>query len=248
MHHRARERDGVRISARRLARYDGAAGISQAERLRHLVERLAHRVVDGGTERDVIAPATHVHEHRVAARHERHHRRRREVRRADLVRVQMALEVVHADERHVLRPGSPFRERHAHHKRAHKARRVGDGHGIEIAPAQARHAQAGSRRVQAFVAHAADGLDVLAAGDLRHHAAEARMEVDLRGHDVGHKNALAVHDGRSRFVAGRFDGEDERAGRIERRNLAGRMRFECSLAQFFSRSGTGRALCIDFAR
>ena len=194
VHHGTRERDGVRVALGRLARDDGTARIAQAQRLRHLVERLAHRVVDGSAQRFVVAPALHMHEQRVAARHERHHRGRLEIGRADLVRVQVAFQMVHA-----------------HHERTHEPRRVRHGNGIQIAPGQTFDAQRGSSHVEALVAHAADSLDVLAASDLGHHAAEARMEVDLRGHDVGDKRAVAVDDGGRRLVAGRFDGEDEGA-------------------------------------
>ena len=73
-----------------------------------------------------------MHEHRVAARHERHHGGRLEVRRADLVRVQVALKVIHADERLAGAPSRALRERDAHHERTHEAGRVGDGHGVEV--------------------------------------------------------------------------------------------------------------------
>ena len=152
-----------------------------------------------------------MHEQRVAARHERHHRGRLEIGRADLVRVQVAFQMVHADERLAGRPRGALRERNAHHERTHEPRRVRHGNGIQIAPGQTFDAQRGSSHVEALVAHAADSLDVLAASDLGHHAAEARMEVDLRGHDVGDKRAVAVDDGGRRLVAGRFDGEDEGA-------------------------------------
>ena len=36
------------------------------------------------------------------------------------------------------------------------------------------------------------------------HLAEARVKINLRSHHVGHQVALAVHDGGSRLVAGRF--------------------------------------------
>ena len=152
-----------------------------------------------------------MYEQRVAARHERHHRGRLEIGRADLVRVQVAFEVVDSDERQASRPCRTLRERDPHHERAHEARRVRHGNGIQIAPGQTFDAQRGSSHVETLVAHAADSLDVLAAGDLGHHTAEARMEVDLRGHDVGDERAVAVDDGGRRLVAGRFDGEDEGA-------------------------------------
>ena len=211
MHHGAGELDGLRVALGTLRRHHRAARVTQAECLGHLVERLAHRVVDGGAQHAVIAPAAHVHEHSVSAADQGNHRRRGEIGRTDLVGVHMALKVVHTHQRLVGSPGRALGERHAHHQRTHQARRVRDAHTVKVGPGQTLHAKALRRNVQAFVAHAADGLDVLAAGDLGNHAAEAGMEVDLACHHVGKQVALAVDDCCRRLIAGTFDSQDERA-------------------------------------
>ena len=60
-------------------RDDGATGIAQAQRLGHLVEGLAHGVVERLTEHLVVAPCLYVHEHGVPARDKREDERRLEV-------------------------------------------------------------------------------------------------------------------------------------------------------------------------
>ena len=44
-------------------------------------------------------------------------------------------------------------------------------------------------------------------GDLRHHAAEARVQVGLRGDDVGENPWLIGEDGSGGFIAGCFQSE-----------------------------------------
>ena len=73
VHHGARELDGLRVALGALRRHHGAARVAQAERLGHLVERLAHRIVDGGAQHAVIAPAAHMHEHGVSAADQGNH-------------------------------------------------------------------------------------------------------------------------------------------------------------------------------
>ena len=152
-----------------------------------------------------------MHEHGVSAADQGNHRRRGEIGRADLICVHVAFKVVHAHQRLVGGPGSALGERHAHHQRTRQARRVRDAHAVKVCPGQTLHAQALRRNVQAFVAHAANGLDMLAAGDLGDHAAEAGMKVDLACHHVGKQVSLAVDDGGCRLVARAFDGQDKRA-------------------------------------
>ena len=105
---------------------------------------------------------------------------------------------------------------------AHEPGGVRHGDGRKIAKPQARHAQIARGHVEALVADAADGLDVLAAGDFGDDSAEAGVEVDLARNHVGGEMPLAVDDRGGRLVARRLDGEDERARRPLR--LAFRLR------------------------
>ena len=207
MQHGARELDGRCVALRRIARDDRSARISEPQRFCHLVERLAHGIVYRRAQRDVVAPSAHMHEHGVAARHERNDSRRFEIRCADLVGIQMPLEMVHADEGNIQRPSSTLRKRDSHDERAHETRCVRDGNGIQIAPTQTAAARTdGSRTIiqpscnQGFLAHAADSLDVLAARNLGNDAPKTRMEIDLRCHDIRKKIARTVDDCGSRLV------------------------------------------------
>ena len=113
--------------------------------------------------------------------------------------------MVHHDEGDVGAPGRALGEGHAHHERAHAPRRVGDRHGVQVAPAEARSPQARRSDVERLVAHAADGLDMLAAGDLGHDAAIDSVQVGLRKDLIGQHLAPVAHEGDSRFITGRFD-------------------------------------------
>ena len=121
--------------------------------------------------------------------------------------------MVDAHERLAGSVGKALGEGDANHERAHQARALCHAHGGKLAGGNGsilktkRCCGILERRIHDTHNH----LDVFARGDLGHHAAEARMEVDLRGHDVGDKRAVAVDDGGRRLVAGRFDGEDEGA-------------------------------------
>src|SRR5260370_3666759 len=50
-------------------------------------------------------------------------------------------------------------------------------------------------------------LEVIAGRELRYHAAELLVQVDLRVDDVGEDAAAVFHDGDGRFVAAGFDAE-----------------------------------------
>ena len=62
--------------------------------------------------------------------------------------------------------------------------------------------------VERLVAHAADGLDVLARGKLGHDAAVEPVQGDLRRDAVGQDGSSVLHDGDGSLVAGGFHGED----------------------------------------
>ena len=61
---------------------------------------------------------------------------------------------------------------------------------------------------QGLVDHRQDALDVGPRGDLRHHAAEAAVQIVLRSHHGGEHFQPIGHDRRRRLVAGGFQGED----------------------------------------
>ena len=118
--------------------------------------------------------------------------------------------MVHADKGLVGAPRRTLGESDADHQRANQTRRNRGAYGVEVGPGELRQAKVGRRNIEALVAQAADGLDVLAAGYLGHHTAEARMEIDLRGNHIGDQVSIAIDDSGGGFVARAFDGYDKR--------------------------------------
>ena len=57
--------------------------------------------------------------------------------------------------------------------------------------------------------HGNNGAEMLAAGQLRHHAAIARMRRDLRSDDGGNCACAPLHNRRGGFVARAFNAENE---------------------------------------
>ncbi len=76
----------------------------------------------------------------------------------------------------------------------------GDGDRIDLVPVE----RLGDDR--------GDQLEVSAARDLRHDAAEARVQLRLARDDVRDDLAVVVDDGRGRLVAARLDAEDHAVG------------------------------------
>ena len=214
--HRTRKADGLGVSLRGEPGDGRAAGISQPKRLGDLVERLADGVVDGGAEHLVAAPLTHVDEHGVAARDEARHKRRREVRRLEEVGKEVALEVMAGDERKSGGNAEALGKGHAHHEGADEAGTRSDADGGEVGWGKRVAAKVGASAREHLLEDAHDGLGVLARGNLGHHAAKARVEVDLGGHDARAHGSVGVDDGHGGLVAAALDGKDEGACRLER--------------------------------
>ena len=138
------------------------------------------------------------------------HERRLDLGVGEHVREDVPLEVVHADERQPGRHREPLRVRDAHHERADEPGPVRDRDRVESREGSGPSSpSAAPARSQRLVDDADDRLGVLAARDLGHDAAEARVEVDLARDDVGEQLAPAAHDRGGGLVARRLDREDE---------------------------------------
>jgi hypothetical protein len=123
----------------------------------------------------------------------------------------MPLQVVHAQHRLVQRRAQGTGHARAHQQRPGQARAAGVGHHIHLARAAARLGSTWVRQRQ----HAPD---VVAAGQLGHHAAIGLVHVDLAvqrmGQQSGHTGPRCRHQGHTGFVAGRFDAQHQACGRI----------------------------------
>ena len=118
--------------------------------------------------------------------------------------VDVALEVVDPDERHVVDPGERLGEVDADQQRAGQARSVGDRDRVDVVPGRAG---VGPRLVE----DRHDPAQVGAGGDLGHDPAGRGVERDLRGDDVGVDPPAVLDQRDARLVARRFDGEDQPA-------------------------------------
>ena len=212
VHHGAREVDGARVALGGKPADHRTSGIAQPQRLGHLVKGLAHGVVDGGAQDLVVAPAAHVGEQGVAAGDQACHEGGLEVRRLEEVGEKVPLEVMHRDERHARCGAEPLCKRDTHNERTNKAGACGDAHGREVGRGQRVAAEVRAGLCHGLLVDAHDRLDMLAAGNLGHHTAKARVEVDGGGDHARAHGAVRVHHGHGRLVAGGLDREDQVAG------------------------------------
>jgi hypothetical protein len=99
----------------------------------------------------------------------------------------MTPEVIHAGER--ARPGSrqALGDADPHQQATCEARTTGDGQEVEIVVAD-------TGAFEGRVQDVREAFEVVAGGELGHHAAEFRVEVDLGVDDVGEDAAAISHD------------------------------------------------------
>ena len=111
--------------------------------------------------------------------------------------------MIDADERHACGIGEALGKRHAHHERAHQSGSLGNGDSGELVRRQhpAGKTERGRCLPERGIDHACDHLDVLARGDLGHHAAEPCVKINLGRYLVGKQRAVGIHDGNGGLVA-----------------------------------------------
>ena len=90
----------------------------------------------------------------------------------------VAFEMVDGDQRQAGGKGQRLGVGDAHQQRAGKSGAAGDGDGVQVGEGDAGLGERGPD-------HGDDGAQMLAAGQLRHHAAVARVCGDLRGNNRG---------------------------------------------------------------
>ena len=114
------------------------------------------------------------------------------------------MEVVDGDEREPARPRDRLRGREADEQRPDQPRPLRDRDAVDVVERDAR-------LPERLAQHRHDQLEVTARGDLRDDAAEARVELGLRGDDAGADGPVLLDEGRGRLVAGGLDPEDHEA-------------------------------------
>jgi hypothetical protein len=181
------------------------AGERQPEHPRHLVERLARRVVDRLPERlDGSRDRWHDEQRRVTARDEQRDARFRQVAVREPIHRDVRGEMVDAVQRFAHRDRIRLRRRDADQQRAGQSRTRGDGDCVDVGPLDPRIGERPvHRRLHRF--------EMRAAGDFRYDAAEACVLLDARRECVG-EQLRAAHDADAGLVARRLDAEYERRG------------------------------------
>ena len=154
--------------------------------------------------------SAHLDQERVSTRHDQRdqrERRRLALRLAGIGQpagVHVALEVVDRHQRLAVRPGQRLGEVDAHEQRAREPGAVRDRDAVHVG-----HGDAGRR--EGLVQHGHDPAQVGPGRHLGDDAAGRRVERDLAGHDVGVDPAAVLDERDPGLVAGRLDGEQQRA-------------------------------------
>ena len=148
--------------------------------------------------------------------------------------IDVALEMVDADQRQAVHPCQRLGQRAADQQRAHQTGALRHRQAVEIAEA---HAGLGQRLLD----DRHDDLDVPPRGELRHHAAVGRVDVVLRGdHARQHAPAVDEHGGR-RLVARALDPEHELPHPGSPYSLAPRLPKFRAIASAETKGDAGRA-------
>ena len=207
MQHRARQGKDARAPRLGQPRKQGPARVRQAEQLGALVEGLAGGIVQGFAEQFVLADAGDLHQLRMPAGDEqRDERKGRRVGREQR-RKQMPLEVMDRDRRPLEHQGQRLGEGAADEQRAGQSRTARVGHRIDVGQ---RFSGLFQRRPQ----QGYDAANMVARGELGHHAAVVGMHRHLRMQVVREQAGRAVVERQAGLVAGGFDTEDQHRGAI----------------------------------
>ena len=176
-HARDGERERLGVALAREPVDLGAAGVAEPEQPRALVERLADGVVDRAAGHGERAARADVEQQRVAAAREQAEERRLERVGLEVERRDVPVQVVDRRERKPPRPRERLRRGDADEQRADEARAARDADEVDVVERRVRLAE----RLPDDRQHE---LEVPPRRDLRHDAAEARVELGLRGDDV----------------------------------------------------------------
>ena len=177
-----------------------AARVRQAEQFGGFIEGFARRVIHAFAQQHIIAYAAHGHKLSVAARYQQGDEGEGGFVGRQQRRKQMAFKVVDGDDWFVQGEGQRVGIARTGQKRAAQPRPLGEGHRVDVGIVFARVAQAGTGQRH-------EAADVVAAGQLGHHAAVFGVHGHLGVQGVGEQSAFAVVKGDAGFVAGRFDTE-----------------------------------------
>ncbi len=126
----------------------GPARIPESQQLRHFVIRLARRVVSRPSDQLVAARLGHEVQARVAAGNDQHRGGHRQLAVLEHERLDVAREVMDADDWPLERRGRGLRERHADEERPDESRALRDRQRVDVGQPQPASASARSTTPQ----------------------------------------------------------------------------------------------------
>ena len=143
-------------------------------------------------------------------RDKRKDKRRLKVGLRQQVGEQVTLQMIDAHERFTGSIRKALGKGDAHHQGTHQARALRHTHGGKLTWRNRSTLKAkryrGIFKRRIYDTH--NHLDMLARGDLGHHAAKASMKINLRRHLVGQHIAVRIDNRNSRLVARALDGKN----------------------------------------
>ena len=194
----ARQGIGIRPSLLGQCSQRRAARIAQAHELGGFVKRLARRIVNRLAQQGVLPHPVDAHQLRVPAGNQQRHKRKAGRIGAQKRREQMAFQVVDADDRLVQRRRQRAGRARTHQQRPGQPRPAGESHHVNIV-------QCAPGLLQHLARQRHHAADVVTAGQLRHHAAESLVHLDLAVQSVGqqlrHLARTHGNQGHAGFIA-----------------------------------------------
>ena len=179
-----------------------AAGIGQPENAGGFIEALPCRVIARGAEDAHIGIAAHIADERIAAGDGKADKRRLQIRIGNIIRGNMAADMMYRNERYSQRHRGRLGKVHAHQQRADETGRAGDSDGVNVSACETGFVQRAIRQLR-------DDLHMGAGGNLRHDAAVNRMQSGLRKDLIGENLAAVAHQGNGCLITGGFYGKND---------------------------------------
>ena len=121
-----------------------------------------------------------MYQHSIAARDQAGHKRWLQIWRLKQVGKQVTFQVMHGNKRQVSGHAEALGKRHAYNKRADKAWTCGNTNGSQVRRHQRVATKVSARAGHGLLEKTNDSLGMLARSNLRHDAAKASVEVNLR--------------------------------------------------------------------
>src|SRR5438477_392353 len=177
------------------------AGVAEPKHACRLVEGFAGRVVPRAADDFETAVLGHPHQVRVRAAHHQAEQRWLEAGARQHRRVDVAPEMVDAGDRPMPCRAQAFGHAHADKQAPGQARPAGDGDQADVFATSVCLLERGFQQVR-------QPFEVVASRQLRDHAAELAMQIDLGVDDVGQHPAAAFDQSDGGFVAAGFDSEN----------------------------------------